>query len=570
MKRSPVLWIVGAICSTVAPCLAQEGNVRYERRWVYLSHNLLVDQNADAVVALLERAGKAGYNGALLSDYKFNILDRMPSNYFRNVERVKKAAEKAHIELVPAIFPIGYSDGWLAHDPNLAEGLLVESAPFVVKGREAALVDDPTSKLRNGDLEQVSGDKFVNFGFQDDPGKVTFADRQVVHGGKISCRIEDTKRNSSSGNARLVQLVKVRPNACYRFSAWVKTKQLEGTGAFHLLALGAGEPSRQLTFHEAPLKPDQDWTLVEVVFNSLDQKQINLYVGLWGGQNGTLWLDDLKLEELSLVNVLRRRGCPLVVAAGRGEIVYEEGRDFDRVVDDKLGVVPYAGQYDFAHAGPKIQLTARSRIKDGDRLRVTWYHPILTHGEQMMCCLSEPKVYDLLRDQAKRINALFHPKTVFMSHDEIRVINWCQACRSRKLSPGKLLADNVRRCVAILKDTMPRATVATWSDMFDPNHNAVKSYYLVNGSLEGSWEGLAPAVLIANWNSGKAHESLDWFARRGHSQIIAGYYDADDLSNFRTWNAAAKGVPKISGFMYTTWQSKFELLEKYGNAMRGK
>ncbi len=105
--------------------------------------------------------------------------------------------------------------------------------------------------------------------------------------------------------------------------------------------------------------------------------------------------------------------------------------------------------------------------------------------------------------------------------------------------------------------------------MFDPHHNAVNSYYLVNGSLKGSWEGLSKEVIIANWNSGKASDSLKFFAGRGHSQVIAGYYDADDLGNFRTWDAAARGVPGVFGFMYTTWQSKYSLLEQYGQAMRG-
>ena len=89
------------------------------------------------------------------------------------------------------------------------------------------------------------------------------------------------------------------------------------------------------------------------------------------------------------------------------------------------------------------------------------------------------------------MNELFKPKTFFMSHDEIRVANWCRACQDRKLSPGQLLADNVRRCIEILKTESPRARIVVWSDMFDPNHNAVDKYYLVNGTLKGSWEGLS-------------------------------------------------------------------------------
>ena len=75
-------------------------------------------------------------------------------------------------------------------------------------------------------------------------------------------------------------------------------------------------------------------------------------------------------------------------------------------------------------------------------------------------------------------------------------------------------------------------------------------------------------MTIANWNGGKAAASLKWFADRGHAQIIAGYYDGD-LSNFKKWRAAAKGVPKVTGFMYTTWQNKYDMLEAYGKAMWG-
>jgi hypothetical protein len=567
MKPIRLLLIIASLAAAL-PCSAH-GATRYERRWVYASQNLLVDKSVDELAGLIGRASKAGYNGILLADYKFQILDRMPPNYFRNVERVKKAAEAAKVEIIPAVFPIGYSEGLLAHDPNLAEGLPVEDAPFVVSGREAKPVTDPPARLNNGGLEQTRGDSFAGFSFQDDPGKATFADRRVVHGGKVSCRLEDVGRNSSSGNGRLVQRVKVRPHACYRFSCWVKTRSLADTSSVRLLALGASG-GRQLTFHEGGVSADQDWTLLEVVFNSLDQREVNLYVGSWGSRTGTLWVDDLALEELSLVNVLRRDGCPLVVSSSDGRTGYEEGRDFEPVRDPKLGVVPYAGLYDFGHAGARLRLTPSSRIRDGARLRVSWYHPVLTHGSQMMCCLSEPKIYELLRDQARRVNEMLRPRTFFMSHDEIRVANWCQACRARKLTPGALLADNARRCAAILREINPKAEVAVWSDMFDPHHNAVADYYLVNGTLEGSWEGLPANILIANWNSGKARASLDWFAKRGHPQLLAGYYDADDLGNFRTWDAAAKGVPKVTGFMYTTWAHKYRLLDAYGKAALGR
>jgi hypothetical protein len=569
MKNVPFLALLPVVGLFLVPARAAEPAPRYEQRWFYAMHNLLVDKSVDDLIALIDRAGKSGYNGVVIADYKFNILERMGPNYFKNVARVKEAAAAAKLEIIPTVFPIGYSAGLLAHDPNLAEGLPVKEAPFVVKGREATLVPDPAAKLVNGGLEETKGDRFVGFSFQDDPGKATFADRDVVHGGKVSCRMEEISTNSTSGNCRLTQKVKVRPWACYRFTCWAKTKDYKSKGEFKLMAIGGGKGSPHLTFFDGHLKPTQDWTQYEVVFNSLDQNEVQLYVGQWGGGTGTLWLDDLGFEELSLVNVLRRDGCPLVVASEDGKTVYEEGKDFLAVRDAKLGTDPYAGEYKYRHAGPTLQLTENSRIKDGDKLRVSWYHPILTHEYQVMCCLSEPKVYELLKDQAKRVNDLLKPSTFFMSHDEIRVAGWCKACQDAKKTPGALLADNARRCVEIIKEINPKARIVVWSDMFDPNHNAVERYYLVNGPWTESWKGLPPEVMIANWNGGKATASLKWFAERGHPQIVAGYYDGD-LSNFKKWDAAAKDVPKVTGFMYTTWRHKYEHLEAYGKAMLGK
>jgi hypothetical protein len=186
-----------------------------------------------------------------------------------------------------------------------------------------------------------------------------------------------------------------------------------------------------------------------------------------------------------------------------------------------------------------------------------------------MCCLTEPKVYDLLRDQARRVNELFQPRTFFMSHDEIRVANWCKTCQESGKTPGELLAANVRRCVEMIREVNPKARVVVWSDMFDPHHNAVDHYYLVNGTLEGSWKGLPADVIVANWNGGKAHQSLQFFADQGHEQIIAGYYDSD-LGNLRKWEEAARGVPRVTGFLYTTWQHRYGDLEAYGRALQGK
>lgn len=550
----------------LATCVgARSAESSFARRWFYAATNLQVDRSADELIDLVGRAGKAGYNGLMLADYKLNVLGRVPDRYFANVRRLREAAEAAGVEIIPAVFSIGYSAGLLAHDPNLAEGLPVAAAPFVVVGREGRPIPPATPLYRNGGMEEADGDRLAGFAFQDDAGAGSFVDRSVSHQGRRSLRLAAA---GDAPNRRVMQTIAVEPHRAYRFSAWVKAQGLRPAASFRLLILGAGEGGRPLTFFEGGVESTQDWKRIEVVFNSLDQSKVNAYVGLWGPSAGEVWVDDVSIEPLGLMNVLRREGCPLVVTSDDGNTLYEEGRDFEPVADPKLGRDPWDGEYSFAHEGPPIRLTAASRIRDGDALRVSWHHPIAVHGAQVMCCPSEPKVEAILRDQARRVNELFRPRTFFMSHDEIRCLNWDRSCLDRKLTPGAILAEDARRCVAILDEVAPGCEIVVWSDMFDPAHNAVPGpYYLVNGTLEGSWLGLPSRVTIANWNSGKAAESLAFFASRGHRQVIAGYYDVDDLSGFTPWHAAARGVRGVDGFMYTTWERKYRLLEEYGRAI---
>jgi hypothetical protein len=100
-------------------------------------------------------------------------------------------------------------------------------------------------------------------------------------------------------------------------------------------------------------------------------------------------------------------------------------------------------------------------------------------------------------------------------------------------------------------------------------HNAVEGpYYLVNGSLKGSWKGLEKGTTIVNWNSNKVSESLGFFDDLGCKQILAGYYDADPQS-IRGWLERAKPFRSVQGVMYTTWTNNYEHLETFAKAAWG-
>jgi hypothetical protein len=201
-------------------------------------------------------------------------------------------------------------------------------------------------------------------------------------------------------------------------------------------------------------------------------------------------------------------------------------------------------------------------------LRVSFAHTVTVHEGQVTCCLAHPKVFQILEDQVRRVNDLLQPKTFFLSHDEIRLANWCGTCQREGRSAGELLAENVRRCAAIVRQASPQAKLCVWSDMFDPHHNARDRFYLVNGNLAGSWEGLPKDLMVVNWNHGQAARSLPFFAGRGHAQLLAGYYDHNPRQIVE-WLKTASTVSNAQHVMYTTWRNDFSQLEAFAKAAWG-
>ena len=551
-----VRWASSAFAGYVLMSVLAAQAAEPEFRWVYLQQNLQVTENLPKIETTLRRAAKAGYNGVVLADYKLNILDRVPDHYFKNAGRFRELCRELKLEVIPAVCSFGYSSGILAHDPNLAEALPVRQTPFVVHGDVAKLERGGT--LVTGDFENRRGHAFSGWSFQDEPGSGTFADDAVRHGGQSSLRIENPP--GARGNRRVNKLAKVRPWGQYHASAWIRTQGFESAGSTRMFAMSPA--GRVLSHSNLGVRRDQEWTEHHVVFNSLDNSEVRFYLGVWDCGGGKLWIDDVRLVEEPLVNLVRRPGCPLLVQDVDGQTIYVEGRDFAELHYPQLGATPWKGEFDIYHQPPVLRLLPGSRIRDGQHLHVSYYHAVTIYDRQVPCSLSEPKVFEVVEDQVRRVEELFRPDTYFLSHDEIRVAYWSEPERQSGRTAGQQLAANVHRCCEIIRRINPQARLGIWSDMFDPSHNAVKDFYLVNGDLAGSWEGLPQDMIIVNWNSGQPAQSLPFFAQRGHVQVLAGYYDAPP-DRIRDWLAAGRNLNGIRGVMYTTWRGDFSQLETF-------
>jgi hypothetical protein len=504
-------------------------------KWFYVSQNLWVDKNVTNVLALMQRAAQAGYTHMLISDSKFSRLATMDAHYFQNINLIKQAGTNLNLEIVPAVFPVGYSNDLLFNNPNLIEGVPVTNALLVVSNGLASIQAQPSVGFRGGDFFDLS--------------LWTWKDPNVIQDSGTA-RVTDP----NGANARIVQQLTVAPFRQYHISVQVKATNF--VVAPQVLVLGGGQ---SLNYNFLGVQPTQGWTTHHVVFNSLSNTTVSVYFGVWGGSTGSLWWDNAAIEEVAFLNLIRRQGAPLMIGTEAGKPL-TEGVDFSTLSDPLLGTVPYAGVYDVYHSPPQLRLL--SSFTNGTRLLASWYHAVTVYDGQAMICPSELQTVNLLRDQAQRMQAAWRTRGYFMSHDEIRVLNWCAACQARALDAGPLLADNVRTCAGILRQVNPGGRIYVWSDMFDPNHNAHANYYLVRGDLTRSWLGLDPDIIVVPWDYDTRAASLQFFAGLGNRQVIAGYYDSSP-SLVTNWLTAAAPYASICGVIYTTWQNDYSNLETF-------
>ena len=261
------------------------------------------------MIARFPRAKAAGYNGVVFSH---NVAASKAGE-------LKEAARQHGLDLIVTVMAN-------PKDRNYTEGVLVTNALFQVRERHASVQQDNPTRVLNGDFEDVKGDHFKSWGFQDDEGVTTFADNQVVHGGKVSLRMENISQNPNHV-CRLSQVIKLQPHRQYAISFWIKTEAL--SPADPEVKVLTPDAKQGISFQSFRVQATQDWKEYHVVFNSFANGEGRIYIGTWSGNHGKIWWDDLRIEEIGLVNVLRRPGCPVFVR-GEDGTNYEEGRDYQR------------------------------------------------------------------------------------------------------------------------------------------------------------------------------------------------------------------------------------------------
>jgi putative membrane-bound dehydrogenase-like protein len=214
---------------------------------------------------------------------------------FPTTEEIKTLVKKL------ASDPVVKNDEWLS-----------EAAKMLGKKHNALNFKEGPNLLPNPGFEEPLAQTWKLRNYGNKPGNAgaewkIVADPKMIHSGKQAMRVITRDEAESSCFAD----VSLKPNTEYKLSAWIKTQGFRGKASLND-HIGRAETKS--------LSRTQDWTEVEVSFNSKDRKKASinlLHVG-----KGDTYFDDVKLCEL--IMEVEEDASTLAGDTKRGEKIFWE------------------------------------------------------------------------------------------------------------------------------------------------------------------------------------------------------------------------------------------------------
>ena len=555
MKKSIIALMV--VCGILSA-----GEVFKERGFL-LSANMLKANNIPEMEKIAGRAAKAGYNTVYLDDYKFGTAWKFGDKYAANVKKVAEILRKHNFKIVVGGMPITDSCSYLSDVPEFAESLKVVDEPYTVKNG----VFTPQGMMVNGSFEE--GVK----GWRLDPRVDISVDSTCAASGKNSLHFKVMGKEPGR-QLRVWYEFKCKPFQQLALTYKVKTKNMQGSRpSFGIASVAVGKVPglpdgfRYLThrtktpFERLPLKSTNDWREVRLVFNTFEFSKVSIALGCWSGKSGEFWIDDVRIEPASFLNVNRRKECAVKVTSADGKITYTEGKDYSKIVDPKMGRVRWVGDFNDAHTGPVVKVLPGSRIKEGDTVLASYYHVGLSRNSASIC-LNNPATLKYITRAVEWLQKTIQPDGFLIGIDEHRAYGYDPECEKSGMNAAQALNKIARYCHKEIKRIAPKADIYMWNDMFDPFSNCKKGryYYLIKDkdALWNSWVGLPKDIIILRWSPDSkagAAKSMEHWQKLGMKFIeFPGYFDS------AVFNPASESIletakenPCCAGAAFAQW-----------------
>ena len=214
-------------------------------------------------------------------------LSEMPSNL---------AAGQAVFDMMQELK--NSEDVWIAdaataaaakNDAGFLQSVLSSFNPVETK----TSTDNNANLIRNGSFESESDGNPARWNAVTHNGQGVLSLANTARTGGRSVQIS----SENGGDLSWATRVRVNPHTDYRLSGWIMTEKVDKIRGARGAMFNIHELQDPVTAGTPPVTGTQDWTQVEVLFNTgaLEAITINCLFGGWGRCTGTAWFDDLEL-----------------------------------------------------------------------------------------------------------------------------------------------------------------------------------------------------------------------------------------------------------------------------------
>jgi putative heme-binding domain-containing protein len=147
--------------------------------------------------------------------------------------------------------------------------------------------------IPNSSFEDQSDGRPAGWRTTTHSGRGQFALAEIGRTGQRSVKIS----SDQGGDLSWAVAVPVKPRTDYRLTGWIKTEKVEKVGRANGAMLNIHELQDPVRGGTKALSGDNDWTEVQLDFNSGQMREvtINCLFGGWGRATGTAWFDDIQL-----------------------------------------------------------------------------------------------------------------------------------------------------------------------------------------------------------------------------------------------------------------------------------
>jgi putative membrane-bound dehydrogenase-like protein len=175
------------------------------------------------------------------------------------------------------------------HDSAFLRAVLASYKPV----KATSPTETAGNLISDSSFEDQRDGRPANWRFTTHSGRGQPSLAEIGRTGNRSAKLTSEQGADVSWSAR----VQVKPRADYRLSGWIKTENVRKLGNAHGAMLNVHELQDPVRGATKALIGDNDWTQVQLNFNSgqMSEITINCLLGGWGRVTGTAYYDDIEL-----------------------------------------------------------------------------------------------------------------------------------------------------------------------------------------------------------------------------------------------------------------------------------